>query len=357
MNLSSDEARTIFLKSQGLQSVNTKKGKNKALESITDLGYVQIDTLAVVARAHHHTLWSRDNAYLESNLDELMREKKIYEYWSHAAAYMPMSEYRFSLIRKKLYSSGKIHWFKEDNPKMKKYVIERIRAEGALQSKDFEHVKKTPGQWYEWKPAKRALEQLFMEGGLMVAGRKGFQKIYDLTDRVLPASVNQTIPSSDEFYEHLILKAVSSNGLVSPPEISYLRGHAKAGVEKKLRRMLKEGILERISVSGLGPYYGNPRQLESLLNQKNEIPDVHILSPFDNSVIQRKRLSAFFGFDYFIECYVPEPKRKFGYFCLPVLHGNRFVARFDPKADKASGNFYIKRFFPEKGWKADEAFA
>jgi uncharacterized protein YcaQ len=357
MNLSSDEARIIFLKSQGLLSAKTGKAKSNALETITRLGYIQIDTLSVVARAHHHTLWSRSPAYRETHLDELMRAKKIFEYWSHAAAYLPMSEYRFSLVRKKLYSSGKIHWFREDNPKMKKYVLDRIRAEGALQSKDFEHVKKTPGQWYEWKPAKRALEQLFMEGKLMVAERKGFQKVYDLTERVLPSGTNLSMPSSDEFSEHLILKAVSASGLVSTAEINYLRRHSKEGVEKNLRRLLKEGVLVPVSVNGLSPYYGDPLLLESLLNEKNKAPEVHILSPFDNSVIQRKRLNAFFGFDYFIECYIPEHKRKFGYFCLPVLYGDRFVARFDPKADRASGIFYVKRFFPEKGWKADEVFA
>jgi uncharacterized protein YcaQ len=136
MILSQAEARHIILKSQGLLGVHFGADKHAALTTIEQLGYVQIDTLAVVTRAHHHTLWSRTKGYKENFLYQLLQEKKIFEYWSHAASYLPMSHYRFSLPAKNIYTQGKSHWFGQDQ-KMKKYVLDRIKEEGPLQSNDF----------------------------------------------------------------------------------------------------------------------------------------------------------------------------------------------------------------------------
>lgn len=351
------QVRLLALQSQGLLQENFGKSKKVTLNSIEHLGYVQIDTLAVVVRAHHHTLWSRLPDYNEKFLNELLeKDKSIFEYWSHAASYLPMSDYRFSLPRKKAYSEGKSHWFAQDK-KLNKYVFDRIKAEGPLQSKDFEHIRKGPGNWYEWKPAKRALEQLFMEGKLMVAKRQGFQKVYNLTERVLPTNVNATMPSAQEYAEHLIKKAIQSHGIVNENEIAYLRNGLKETINKVLKRLLKEGTLVEINIEGFEKalFVTSPEQLKSIEKVKHKHP-IHILSPFDNLVIQRKRLQTIFNFDYQVECYVPEPKRKFGYFCLPVLYGDTFIARFDPKADRASKTFYIKTMHFEKGFKPVDDF-
>ena len=355
--ISPEQARSLALQSQGLLQQNVGKGKKATLNIIEHLGYVQIDTLTVVARAHHHTLWSRLPDYTDSFLNELLeKDKTIFEYWSHAASYLPMSDYRFSLPRKRSYSEGKSHWFAQDK-KLNKYVLDRIRAEGALQSKDFEHIRKGPGNWYEWKPAKRTLEQLFMEGKLMVVKRQGFQKVYDLTERVLPATIDITMPSAQEYAEHLIKKAIRSHGIVNENEITYLRTGSKETVSKVLKHLLKEGKLIEVEIEGLekSSFITNTEQLRSIEKTKSK-KEIHFLSPFDNSVIQRKRLQNIFNFDYQIECYVPEPKRKFGYFCLPVLYGDNFIGRFDPKADRASKTFYIKTMYFEKGFKYDETF-
>ncbi len=357
MNLSPSQARQVILHSQGLGGNVAPNLEGRLEQVVENLGYVQIDTISVITRAHHHTLWARVPGYQEENLNRLMQHKKVFEYWSHAASYLPMCDYRFSLFRKKMYASGIVHWFREDNPKMKKYVLQRIRAEGPLQSRDFEFVRKTPGNWYEWKPAKRALEQLFMEGALMVAERKGFQKVYDLAERVYPEGTGMSVPTETQFCEHLIGRAIDANGLVNLPEISYLRGHARKGVQHGIKQLVKDGLISELTVATKGIYYGKKEQIEKILAGPRIKKQVHLLSPFDNAVIQRKRLAAFFDFDYLIECYVPEAKRKFGYFCLPVLYGDRFVARLDPKADRASKTFYIHSFFPEKGWKPDAAFA
>ena len=230
--LSLEEAKLLLMNSQKLLKPNFSKGKKGVLEAIEHLGYVQIDTISVVARAHNHTLWSRLPDYKETYLNELLeKDKTIFEYWSHAASYIPMSDYRYSLPRKKSYSEGKSHWFNQDK-KMNKYVLDKIKAEGALQSKDFEHKRTGAANWYEWKPAKRALEQLFMEGKLMVAKRQGFQKVYDLTERVLPLGVNTNLPSEKEYAEHLINKAIQTYGIVNENEIPYLRTSLKASINK-----------------------------------------------------------------------------------------------------------------------------
>jgi uncharacterized protein len=354
MRISAAEARCLVLQSQGLAFPAFKKGSTGTLEAIEHLSYLQIDTLAVAARAHHHTLWSRVKAYREKHLDELLEQRKIFEYWSHAASFLPMKDYRFSLPRKQLFAAGKSHWFSQDK-KLKQYVYDRIKAEGPLQSKDFENRKRKPGMW-NWKPSKRALEQLFQEGRLMVARRRGFQKVYDLTERVLPAGTDVTLPSKAEFAEYLVLSAVRAQGLVTHKEICYLRKGLDADVGKAVKRLCADERIIPVSVGGWESEYfawpGKPEKIKPVPQNA-----VHILSPFDNSVIQRRRLLTFFNFDFMIECYLPEKKRKFGYFCLPVLYGDRFVARFDPKADRAEKTFYLKNFHLEKGFQPDETFA
>lgn len=354
--ISKDRARSRALTGQGLLDPAFGKGKKATLNAAEQLGYVQIDTLAVVARAHHHTLWSRVPDHREEHLHELLeKDKSIFEYWSHAASYLPMNEYRFSLPRKKAYADGKEHWFAQDK-KIKKFVLDRIKAEGALQSRDFEFKRSGPGNWYEWKPAKRALEQLFMEGKLMVAKRQGFQKVYDLTERVLPANVDASLPTAKENAEFLIRKMIKAHGIVEEKEISYLRKGLKDDVSTALKRLIKSGELTEVKLEGTDALYvvSNADDFPEIVTSAEK--KIHILSPFDNLLIQRKRVLSLFDFDYMIECYLPEHKRKFGYFCLPVLYADKFVGRFDPKADRASGIFYVKSMYWEKGFQPDEAF-
>ena len=355
--ISKKQARILALTSQGLLQPDFGKGKKATLAAIKLLGYVQIDTLSIVARAHHHALWSRLPDYNESFLNDLLeKDKAVFEYWSHAASYLPMSDYRFSLPRKKLYADGKSHWFGQDK-KMNKYVLDRIKSEGSLQSKDFEHKRVDPGNWYEWKPAKRALEQLFMEGKLMVVRRQGFQKVYDLTERVLPVNIDISMPTEKEIAEHLIRKAIQAHGIVTENEITYLRSGLKIPVNKALKRLLVEGELLEIKIKGAekSSFIKSEHQLKSLA-QYTVKDSIHFLSPFDNALIQRKRVQQIFDFDYAIECYLPEAKRKFGYFTLPVLYGDMFAARFDPKADRATKIFYIKTIYFEKGFIPNETF-
>jgi len=337
--LSSAEAKRLILSAQGLAGASPfGKGKEGALKAIEHLGYVQLDTLAVVARAHHHTLWARNASYKETHLDQLLREKKIFEYWSHAASYLPLRDYRFSLPRKMDYQSGRAHWFKKDK-RMMQYVLDRIRAEGALQARDFENDRPR-GSWFDWKPAKRALEQLFLDGSLMVAARNGFQKVYDLAERVLPPGTDVSVPTAAELARYLAQTALRAQGLVSAPEAAYMRSNMQGPVKKALRELAEENVAAEVRIEGVEEtYFASKEMLHAKTRIKKE---VRLLSPFDNSVIQRKRLVRMFGYDFQIECYLPEHKRRFGYFCLPILYGDQFVGRLDPKADRAKKIFYVK---------------
>lgn len=340
------KARQLIINAQGLNN------HLNPIDSINKLGYVQIDTLSVSERAHHHVFHSRNPAYAKADLDEMMNKKEVFEYWSHAAAYLPISGYRFSLIKKNQFQNGDVsHWFPKDK-KMNHYVLDRIRAEGPLQSKDFKQTRDTPGLWYDYKPAKVALEQLFMEGKLMIKKRKNFQKVYDLTDRVLPSNIDASTPTPTEFCEHLIKTALQSQGVATLSEIGYLRKRIKPTLTKVINKLVKSGELIPLKIEGLDhEYYSLPNTIF-----KEQVQELHILSPFDNLVIQRKRLLDLFDFEYQIECYVPEAKRKYGYYVLPILYKNRFVARLDPKADRKTGVFTIKKIWFEKGFVPDEEF-
>lgn len=308
------------------------------LSAIEHLGYIQIDTISVVQRAHHQTLWSRNPRYQASQLDQLVADRQVFEYWSHAAAYLPFCDYRFSLPRKHALASGEQdHWFERDD-RLIKQVLKRIADEGPLMAKDFEHSGKRTGDW-KTKPAKRALEYLFMQGDLMVPRRVNFHKVYDLTERVLPEGTDTSLPAPEEYARFLITRYLRANGLGQPAEIAYLLNGIKPLVSVTLEDMRSSGELLEIAVDDQR-YYALPASLE-LLGKPLARSNLKILSPFDNLVIQRKRIKALFGFDYLIECYVPEAKRQYGYFSLPILWDGKLVARMDCKTAKNESLLHI----------------
>ncbi len=354
--ISPDEARNIALGRQLIFNDNSTSPKKKLLNIIEQIGYVQIDTISIVERAHKHILWTRQPEFKNEMLDELIdKDKKVFEFWDHAAAYLPMKHFRFTLQRKEMYAKKYRHWGNK-NKKMLNSIIDRIKSEGPLQSRDFENTGKQC-TWWDWKPAKEGLEFLFHTGKLVAKARKSFQKVYALPEESLPADVNLTFPNENEHSEHLIMKSINANGLSSEKELTYLRHHHRSATKNTLNRLLEEKKIISVKISGIDDelYFSNKK----LLNTINSIKinnDVHILSPFDNIVIQRKRLSALFGFDYVIECYVPIEKRKFGYFCLPVLFGNTFAGRIDAKADRKSGEFRIINEFWENSFVLSSDF-
>lgn len=353
--LSPDQAKKLILLSQRVPPVNSNGTAIQAtLSTIEHLGYVQIDTISVVQRAHHHTLWSRNPEYQPDQLDQLVAKQKIFEYWSHAAAYLPMRYFRFSLVRKHAFASGlQNHWYERDEKLMKK-IMTRIKNEGPLMAKDFENTSKRKVDWSS-KPAKRALENLYMQGDLMIPYRNNFHKVYDLTERVIPNDINTSMPTKEEYIQFLIVRYLEANGLGIASEIAYLLKNTKSEVEKYLKEMHLNGEILQVKIGEL-KYYTLPDSL-NLLNEPLSRSKLVILSPFDNLLIQRKRIKTLFNFDYQIECYVPESKRKFGYFSLPILWDGNLVARMDCKADRKTSILHINHLALEPSLKSTDEFS
>jgi len=257
-----------------------------------------------------------------------------------------MKDYRYSLPMKKAFRKRESSWFPND-PKMMKNVMARIRKEGPLRSKDFEKTKQGKTGWWDWKPAKKALERLFLEGRLEITRREGFQKVYDIPENVIPSSVDTAMPSDADYFRFLIHRTLRHHGLATGAEIAYLRrSPTKTSVIATLKEMESAHEIIKISVEEIDqPYFALPTSLDNIPRAGTKI---HILSPFDNLIIQRKKVATFFNYDYQIECYVPAPKRKYGYFCLPVLQGTRLVARIDCKADRKSKQLLVKTIHFEK---------
>ena len=354
-SLTTPQARKLVLLSQRVPPARHAGSAIAAtLSALDHLGYIQIDTLSVIQRAHHHTLWNRNRRYKVSHLDQLVSDQRIFEYWSHAAAYLPMRDYRYSLPRKRAMASGELrHWHERDE-KLMKLVLERITAEGPLMARDFEHTGPRTGDWQS-KPAKRALECLFMQGELMAPRRVNFHKVYDLTERVVPEGTDTTVPDPEEYARFMITRYLQANGLGQPAEIAYLRRENRPLITATVKEMLLAGELLRISAGG-NSYYALPASME-LLDKPLARRRLKILSPFDNLVIQRKRVKALFGFDYQIECYLPQGKRRFGYFSLPILWDGALVARIDCTAERNASLLHIHHLALETGLvKTDEFF-
>jgi uncharacterized protein YcaQ len=340
VKISASDARRLAIASQGLHSATPfGKGKEAVYRAIEHLGYVQIDTISVAERAHHHVLWSRAPDYKQMHLHELqLKDKRVLEFWAHAAAYLPMKDYRFALPTMEIFRNNHDPWPKADQ-KLMQQVLERIRKEGPLMSRHFEHEKKNNSGWWDWKPAKLALQRLFFAGDIMVSHREGFQRVYDIAEKVIPPGINTNPPTTEEYAEYLITSTIKANGLARIAGMHYLRRGMRDPVRKKVQQLSEEGKIILVHVKGVEQdFYSFPEFIGQSLRVANT---VRLLSPFDNAVIQRDRLNDLFGFDYQIECYVPQPKRKYGYYCLPILYGDQFYARVDVKADRKTGVLHL----------------
>lgn len=335
--------RRLALAAQGLLHAQPfGRGLVGARKAVNHLGYVQIDTISVVERAHNHVLHSRVPGFQPEMTHKLLLNRDIFEYWSHAAAFLPMDDFRYSLPYKHAIKSGQTHWFKNTDRKLMNELLARIQAEGPLRSRDVESNATKRAGWWDWKPAKKALEQLYMEGDLMVSDREGFQKTYDLTERVLPARVNAQMPSAEECAVHMVDQQLRCHGIVSLKGLTYQRRQTelRKAVNALVSERLAQRALEQVRVDSGEVFLVEPDALERKLPRLRD--RMLILSPFDNSVIQRDRLKALFQFDYQIECYVPADKRKYGYFSLPLLFRDEFIGRMDCKAHRKTRQLEIK---------------
>jgi uncharacterized protein YcaQ len=353
VSLSLAQARKLTVHSQLLNARNRMgTGADATLAAIEHLGYVQLDTLHVVARAHQHTLWNRLSSFRPDHIDKLQRAGAIFEHWAHALSILPMRDYRYSLPMMERIAAGEVHWYRKDK-KQTDRVLARIREEGPLMARDFDDKPSSKAMWVR-APSKNALEQLFMEGELMIPYRVNFHKVYDLRERVLPEEVDTRFPEHNELSRHLIVGFLRAHTIGRAKEMTYLRRGMGKSVQNRLLELQEEGEVLEIKVEG-ERYFMLTSQLP-LLDQQLPPSGFRILSPFDNAIIQRERTHAFFKFDYQIECYVKKENRRYGYFCLPLMYRNRLVGRLDAKADRVNGALVLLHLHIEKTVGAKQAF-
>jgi hypothetical protein len=350
--------RQLALAAQGLGARRQfGQGLAGTLAAIEHLGYVQIDTLSVVARAHHHVLWSRVPGYAPQHLNQLSSAGNIFEYWFHAAAYLPMRDYRFALPRMLSFRRGESPYFKNVDPALMAEILARVRGEGTLKTRDLKDSTSGQGAWWDRGPGRRALDKLFMQGDLMILERKGMEKRYALPEQVLPPEVNQQEPTVDDMAAYLLDNAMRAHGVFTFGQLLHLR------TGKPLRKAMRELLQARLAQGAVhkldDPAHPDTYAVAAQPRAERLSPEgaeVRLLSPFDNAVIHRERLAQLFHFEYRLESYVPAAQRQYGYFCLPILWQGQFVGRMDCKADRRAARFHVHSQHLESGWVPDAAF-
>lgn len=332
--LSKSQVRKIILHATGLSRPGQfGKGKEAVYKLIDHLGFIQIDTNYIVERAHHHSIAARVPDYKPEWLDQLQSEGRIFEFWTFATGYIPMHDFRFSLPVKESFLERRQPLTQVEKNLMRK-IMDRISREGPVMARDFENdrVTKSSG-WWDWRPSKLALEWLHLEGKLATTRKKNFHKVYDLAENLIPGDTDTTKPSREEFDRHIIFRSLKALGVAYAKEIAWSARYVKHSVKEALTKLVETGEICQVEIKGMKgqPLYMLPEYKKKKIELSG---DAFILSPFDILNVYRHRLRDFFDFDYQVECFVPEAKRKFGYFSLPVLIGDTFVARMDSKADR-----------------------
>ncbi|AVZ05347.1 MULTISPECIES: winged helix-turn-helix domain-containing protein [Acinetobacter] len=349
--------KQLTLFNQGLGKTSRfAKGMDGTLQAIEHLGYVQIDTISVVERAHHHILWSRVPDYELSHLNSLVRERQIFEYWYHAASYLPMKDYRYALPAMMSVRNGESRYFNKGDQHLMNEILARVRAEGKIRLRDIDkNNKKSLGNWWNTGPGRRAFEQLYMQGDLMICERNGMEKVFDLTERCLPENIDLSMPTLYEYAQYLFNNTLRAHGAFTWKQLVHLK---KNDLKETMRVVLKEhidaGVVSAIKLAKGQMLYVEVAALEQKFNTEFGLK---ILSPFDNSLIHRDRLASLFEFDYRIECYVPAAKRVYGYFCLPILYQDELVGRLDCKAHRSIKELEVISLHLEKTIKDKEHFS
>lgn len=355
-------ARSLQLASLGLLTPPTQPADPDAvLQTIRALGALQIDTISVVARSPYFVLWSRLGDYDPTWLDELLPQRAVFEYWAHAACFIPIEDY--PLYRRRMLDQRRGWWDESRWLSEHVAVVEKVRdhlnTQGAVRSADFERPKDRPNGWWAWKDEKMALEMLFDTGEVMITRRESFQRVYDLRERVNPDWDDSRTPTAEETAIELTMRTVDTLGVALQPWIADYFRLRKNGLPALLNHLVDEGRLIPACIEGLNaPAFIHPNRLDlahAALRGDLEPTNTTLLSPFDPLVWHRDRARALFNFDYTIECYTPAPKRRYGYFTLPILHRGALIGRLDAKAHRKEGLFEVRNIFLEEGVNVNDA--
>ena len=341
-------ARAIWLRAQRLDSeAPFGEGPIATAAAIEQLGYVQIDTIHVIERCHHHILWNRIPAYRRADLHQAQSiDKSVFEYWTHALSYVPAKDFRFFIPAMKLHRSEGHRWFSDVKPVDLRKVMRLLKKDGALTIRDIEDdvlVEKVHA-WASRKPSKRALQLAFYEGRVTISERNGMLKTYELMDRHFGWDRLPRAASGREITGYLLDRSIRAQGVVSLDSICHLDAPSKKEVRRLIEARLRRKELVSVALQGAGKqeHWARPETLEIAGNDTSE--RVHILSPFDPLIIQRKRTQLIFGYEHFFEAYVPKEKRRYGYFALPVLVGDEIVAALDLKTDRQNRKLLLQKW-------------
>jgi uncharacterized protein len=346
--LSKPQARRLWLHAQRLDAAAPFGGGPAATRAAVEhLGYVQIDTINVIERCHHHILYSRIPAYQREHLRQAQTvDKTVFEYWTHALSYLPTRDLPFFVGAMKSRSLRPHSWYAAVTKEEMRKVLRRIRKNGALTIRDIDDdvLVEKDHEWASRKPSKRALQLAFYSGALTISERIGMLKTYELMDRHFAWEKRPRPASERAIVEYLLERALRSQGIVSLDSICYQDAPRKAAMRRLIEARVRHKELAPVKVEGAEKVelWALPEALEMAAGPAGEL--VHILSPFDPLIIQRKRLTLFFDYEHRFEAYVPKEKRVFGYFALPVLVGDDIVAAIDLKTDRAKQALLVQKW-------------
>jgi uncharacterized protein YcaQ len=350
--------RRLVVNAQGYAPRRRSATAREVEQTIRRIACVQLDSISAVERSHRITLASRVGIYPQGVVSRLLEQGRIFEYWAHEACLLPVEDWPLFVSAMR---DGGRRWYgavEQTHPQLADEILAEIRSRGPLASRHFEGS--TEGGMWNWKPAKAMLERLWNRGDLVVRGRQGFQRLYDLPERVLPRKVLEApIPSTDERLRALALKAVRARGALTDAGVVEhwrLKGGVRA-IGAALDGLVADGLLERVRVEDDGAHV----VVEAAAGLDAPAPSAAVLlSPFDNLLWDRPFARRVLAFDHLIEVYKPEPQRRYGYYVLPLLWRDRIVGRADLKSERATGTLLVKAFHRESGVRAstalDEAF-
>ncbi len=345
--LSTTQTRQIWLHAQRLDSrAPFGEGPRAVSDAIAHLGYVQIDTINVIERCHHHILFSRIPSYRRADLRYAQSvEKSVFEYWTHALSYVPAQDLRFFLPAMRQHRRDGHKWYASVTPADMRKVMRLVRS-GPLTIRDIEDDVLTEKEhlWQSRKPSKRALQLAFYTGAVTISERQGMLKTYELMERHFGWEAPPKPASTTEIANYLLDRALRAQGLVSLDSICHLDAPSKKAVARAIAPRVRRGELVPVALEGAAKqeHWAEPHVLER--NESTPRDLVHILSPFDPLIIQRKRTNLIFSYNHLFEAYVPKEKRKLGYFALPVLVGDEIVAALDLKTDRQNRKLLMQKW-------------
>jgi uncharacterized protein len=342
------DARRTWLRAQKLdQAAPFGEGPQATRAAVEHLGYVQIDTIHVIERCHHQILYTRIPAYQRDDLRRAQSvDKTVFEYWTHALSYIPTRDLRFYLGAMKRDWRRRTAWFGTAvGPADLRKVLARIRRNGALTIRDIDDdvLVEKEHAWASRKPSKRALQLAFFRGLVTVSERTGMLKTYELTSRHFGWERAPRGAPEAEVLAYLLERALRSQGVASLDSACYLDARRKPALRRLIEARVRRNDLVRVELEGSRlEHWALPETLDRTSPAESE--RIHILSPFDPLVLQRKRLQLFFGYEHRFEAYLPKPQRRFGYFAQPVLAGDEIVAAIDLKTDRVRQKLAVQKW-------------